>query len=248
MSEITKSKKVDLQKLFINLQRQMIGRLTTDDEAIPHPTTKGDASEANWKAMLSEYLPKRYQVENGFLIDYTGSISDQLDVIIIDRQYSPFLFKQDGCNYVPAESVYAVFEVKPELDADNVAYAGEKMASARRLTRTSVPIVHAGGTYKPRQPQPIIGGILTFESAWRPAFGDPLSKALSKLDDMSRLEFGCILKDGSFRATYDKGGLTSIEYSKVDTGLMFFFLRLLAHLQSLATVTAIDFDEYGKNL
>jgi hypothetical protein len=242
------TKKIDLRKLFLGLQEQMVVRLKTDSGTIKHPTKKGDASETNWQAMLSEYLPKRYQVEGGFLVDANGSISEQIDIVVFDRQYSPFLFNQDSCTYMPAESVYAVFEVKPALDAQTVAYAGNKVASVRKLNRTSAVITHAGGKFEPRALPPITGGILTLDSAWNPAIGEPLNKALSALIPEAQLDLGCVLKHGSFQANYEKGKLASIEQSKNDTCLMFFFIRLLARLQSVGTVPAIDFDQYGKNL
>jgi len=240
--------KIDLRGLFLNLQGQMIARLKTDSGAIGHPTTKGDASEENWRAMLSEYLPKRYQVEKGFLVDSDGSISDQIDIVIFDRQYSPFLFNQDGCKYMPAESAYAVFEVRPELNAQNVAYAGDKIASVRKLNRTSVAITYAGGKYEPRTPIPIIGGILTLDSTWNPVIGESLNRALSVLSADAQLEIGCVLKHASFQANYKKGKLFSIEESKNDTCLMFFFIRLLSLLQNVGTVPAIDLSQYGRDL
>jgi hypothetical protein len=68
---------------------------------------------------------------------------------------------------VPAESVYAVFEAKQSINLNEVRYAQSKVASVRRLYRTSLPIPYAGGTYAPKAPSEILGGILTFESDWR---------------------------------------------------------------------------------
>ena len=240
--------KTDLLKLFLNLQNQMISRLNTDAGTISHPTKKGDASEINWRAMLAEYLPQRYQVENGFLIDCDGSISDQIDIIVFDRQYSPFLFNQDGCKFMPAESVYAVFEVKPALNSDNIAYAGDKIASVRKLNRTSIAITHAGGQFEPRVPIPITGGILTVDSKWTPVIGKSLNKALFGLPPAAQIDLGCVLKHSSFQTNYEHEHLVSIEQSKENTCLMFFFLRLLARLQCVGTVPAIDFVRYGKDL
>ena len=48
---------------------------------------------------------------------------------------------------IPAESVYAVFEAKQAANAGLVAYAQEKVASVRRLHRTSLPIPYAKGVY-----------------------------------------------------------------------------------------------------
>ncbi|MDQ1565705.1 MAG: hypothetical protein QOF96_585 [Actinomycetota bacterium] len=81
-----------------------------------HSTTKGDNAELNWLKMLRDFLPQRYQVESAFVVDVNDSVSEQLDVVIYDSQYSPLLFKHEGGLYIPAESVYGVFEVKPELE------------------------------------------------------------------------------------------------------------------------------------
>ena len=98
------SKKVDLHKIFMGLQEQMIAALSTNREAIRHPTAKGTATELQWLKMLVNYLPKRYCADNAFVLDSDGNLSEQIDIVVYDRQYSPFLFNQDGTKYVPAEN------------------------------------------------------------------------------------------------------------------------------------------------
>ena len=142
------------------------------------PTTKGDASEKVWLELLQTYLPQRYQAANAHVVDSKGIFSDQIDVVIFDRQYSPFIFHYQDQTIIPAESVYAVFEAKQSINAEHVEYAQKKVASVRRLHRTSLPIPYAKGTYPPKPLIPILGGILTFESDWSPAFGQALSDAL----------------------------------------------------------------------
>src|SRR5260370_10573088 len=79
-----------------------------------------------------------------------------------------------------------------------VAYAQEKVASVRRLHRTSLPIPYAEGTYPAKPLIPILGGVLTFESDWSPAFGDPINKALEEGDAEGRLDIGCVAAHGHF--------------------------------------------------
>lgn len=50
---------------------------------------KGDASESVWRELLQAYLPKRYQAETAHVVDSKGAFSDQIDVVVFDRQYSP---------------------------------------------------------------------------------------------------------------------------------------------------------------
>ncbi|MDD5762102.1 MAG: hypothetical protein PHP88_06270 [bacterium] len=240
--------KRDLRQIFLGLQRQMVTTLQAEREIIGHPTTKGTSSELQWLKMLGRYLPKRYSVDKAFVLDCNGTISDQIDVVIYDRQYSPFLFNQDDAKYIPAESVYAVLEVKPEIDGRHIKYAGEKAASVRRLERTSAFIPHAGGVYAPKQPPYILAGILALESSWNPPFATPFNSALLALQGEERLDLGCALRHGGFRIDYEDGSGTKSRASGPDTALIFFFLTLLSKLQAVGTVAAVDFEQYARIL
>src|SRR3546814_16494802 len=93
--------------------------------------------------------------------------SQQIDVIIHDRQYSPFVFTFKGTDVVPAESVYAVFEAKQELTADYIRYAGEKAASVRRLHRTSLSAETIDGPSRAKPPHHILAGIIPLSAGRR---------------------------------------------------------------------------------
>jgi len=236
---------VDIKNLFYSLQTQMVTKLSTNRQHIQHPGIKGDSSELNWIIWLKTYLPRRYSVDKAFIIDCDGNISDQIDVVIYDQQYSPFVFNQDNAYYIPAESVYAIFEIKQEINKEYITYAGEKAKSVRSLRRTTTAIPHAGGYYEPKQHKKIISGILTLSSAWKPPLGDSFEKALQSLDDESRLDIGCILEEGSFLIDYKN---ESIAKSTKEESLIFFFLKLLIELQKLGTAPAIDINCYGSAL
>lgn len=118
--------------------------------------------------------------------------------MIFDRQYSPFIFHYQDQTIIPAESVYAVFEAKQSINAAHVDYAQKKVASVRCLHRTSLPIPYAQGTYPPKPLIPILGGILTFESDWSPAFGQAFSDALNSGGANGRLDLGCVAAHGYF--------------------------------------------------
>jgi hypothetical protein len=239
---------IDLQQLFLGLQKELSVKLEVNRENIPHPGTKGDASELNWLGMLRNYLPARYQVEKAFVLDSDGNLSDQIDVVVFDRQYCPLLFNQDGAIYIPAESVYAVFEAKQTFSKAMMDYAGRKAASVRKLRRTSVAIPHAGGIYSPKPHFRILAGILALDSDWSPGLSTSLLTTLYAQPQDSQLDLGCSLLHGSFEVVYSEGDAPQFEQSKQGTSLVFFFLRLLERLQQLGTVPAIDLREYGKKL
>lgn len=237
---------LNLHHIFLNLQRQMIQKLSANREIIFHPTSKGDASEINWIEWLKTYLPRRYEVDKAFVIDSNNRFSHQLDLVIYDRQYSPFVFNQDGAIYIPAESVYAVFEIKQELDKTNLLYAAEKIKSVRLLNRTSAPIVHAGGQIQePKPPFRIMGGILTLTSGWIDIFGDAFQSCINSLDEVSQIDIGCILEKASYTIDYQQKSF-SIETSQNDETLIYLFLKLLINLQKLGTVPAMDIEAYAR--
>ncbi len=238
---VNKKRSVNIREIFLGLQRQMRAKLTLNRKILTHPVLKGDTSEFEWIDMLSLYLPKRYMVDKAFIIDCNGNVSDQIDIVIYDRHYSPFMLKQNGATYIPAESVYAIIEVKSELNRTNIAYAGEKAASVRKLRRTTYAIVHVGGRIdKPKKPFKILAGILTIDGLCT----STIKTQLLRLGKDSFLNFGCSLDKESFWFKKGSDGKMAFEKSRQDEGLVFFFLNLLSELQRLGSVPAMDIQSY----
>ena len=225
-----------LPQLLASLHDDIEQRLATARKTFGHPDAKGDASEAVWLEFFQTYLPKRYSALTAYVVDSKGHFSDQIDAVIFDRQYSPFIFNYQGQSIVPAESVYAVFEAKQAINATHIEYAQKKVASVRRLYRTSLPIPTAAGTLPPKPLHPIIGGILTFESDWSPSLGQPLTDALNAGDREGGLDIGCVAAQGTFGC--DASGCYNFTpQGKPATAFLF---ELIARLQNIATVPMID--------
>jgi uncharacterized protein DUF6602 len=234
---------IDLHGIFLGLQTEMVMRLNTARQNIPHAPSMGDEGEGAWLEMLQHFLPKRYHADKAFVIDSKGRISEQMDVVIFDRQYSPFMAKFKDAHYIPAESVYAVLEVKQDLTAAHLEYAGQKAASVRALHRTTMPIRYVDGTPHKREPLPILAGLLCHASGWNPAFGKPFASAINARSELERLNFGCCLEAGSFFVDW-KPGTPVVRFSGKDASLVSFVLGLIDSLQQLGTVPALDLNAY----
>jgi hypothetical protein len=232
-----------LPRILAGLHDDIQRRLETVRATFGHPVTKGDASEKVWLELLQNYLPRRYEAAKAHVVDSAGVFSDQIDVVIFDRQYSPFIFHYQEQTIVPAESVYAVFEAKQAINAAEVAYAQKKAASVRRLHRTSLPIPYAGGTYKPKPLTPILGGILTFESDWNPALGDALDEALRAARAEGQLDLGCVAAHGYFIRDTTTKTYSSALGGKPATAFLF---HLISQLQFSGTVPMIDVQAYAQ--
>lgn len=265
------SNKINIGELFGSLQNQMVAQLNTNREFILHSGSKGDSLENVWIEWLRSYLPNRYCVDKAIVIDSNGDLSHQIDLVIYDQQYTPFVFKQNGIFYIPAEGVYAVFEVKPDLQGnvgeDNFfQYAGKKIESVRRLKRTSVGIINAGIPQPARALTKIVGGFLASTNTYTHTSNKTIEAHLEKLKGLQSIEMGCAVDYGSFYVNYkgeedtankdlDKRILDyytqrqfeNVTFSKKENSLVTFFLQLTRYLQqSIGTVAAIDLNAYAK--
>ena len=232
-----------LKQLLSGLHDDIQRRLETARQSFAHPGTKGDASENVWLDLLGTYLPQRYHAAKAHVVDSRGAFSDQIDVVVYDRQYSPFIFQYEEQTIIPAESVYAVFEAKQTLNAEHVGYARKKVASVRRLHRTSLPIPHAGGTYPAKPLIPICGGLLCLESDWNPALGESLLAALGDGKGEGHLDIGCVAAHGHFRFDKESGAYKIHPGGKPATALL---LTLISQLQFSGTVPMIDVQAYAQ--
>jgi hypothetical protein len=231
----------NLATVLSTLHDDIQQRLEKARKTFGHPDAKGDSSEKVWLELLQNYLPRRYESRTAYIVDSKGEFSDQIDIVVFDRQYSPFILQYEGQSVVPAESEYAVFEAKQAINATQVKYAIAKVASVRALYRTSLPIPHAGGVYPAKPLHHIHGGLLTFESDWKPALGASLLTSLKGEIDNRRLDIGCVAAHGYFAKAKDDYEV--IEGGKPATAFLF---RLISELQLKATVPMIDVEAYAK--
>lgn len=266
--------KIDLKHLFEGLQKQMVAQLNTNREFISHPGSKGDALENAWIEWLKKYLPNRYCVEKAIVIDCNGNTSHQIDIVIFDNWYTPFIFSQNGFYYIPAEGVYAVFEVKPDMkgnvgEKNYIQYSAEKIESVRILERTSTFMINSGVKIDSRPLTKIIGGILTSTNTFTHKNNNTIEKNIENLKNFKSIDLGCIADYGSFyvdykgeedtdlvkpgdfkkRITdyYEKRTYNKMIFSKPENSLVSFFLQLTRFLQqAIGTIPAIDLNEYSK--
>lgn len=266
--------KVELKQLFEGLQSQMISQLSTNRKFIDHPGSKGDALENAWIEWLRKYLPNRYSVEKAIVIDSDGNTSHQIDIVIYDNWFTPFIFSQNGFHYIPAEGVYAIFEVKPDIkgSADGgknyIEYACEKIASVRVLKRTSTSMINSGVKFRPRPLTKIVGGLLSTTNTYTHDNNHTIEKYLRENGGLKGLDIGCIADYGSFHVDYEgeedteldnpadfdkriseyygNRRVCKIRFSRSDNSLVSFFLQLTKYLQqAIGTVPAIDLKAYS---
>ncbi len=227
-------KKINIQKLFEALDEEMRLKLSSKIDEIYHPTAKGDESELNWIGLLRSYLPERYTVDSGFVVDHEGNLSEQIDIIIYDRHFTPFIFRGENVVYIPAEGVYAVFEVKPYFDKKNHDYAVKKLGSVKALKRTSAQFTHIGGKDK-KELFDVVGGVLTKANKAKKLFNDLTIG--SELSVILSLDHGVKIINSE-----------SVEKQGKEAVLAFFLLKLIEKLRALGSVPALEADKYLESI
>ncbi|WP_428268689.1 DUF6602 domain-containing protein [Haliangium sp.] len=242
-----------LQAMYEAEQQKLIAEMKLTD-AITHDGTKGHVGEQRWIGLFDRYLPTRFKAQSGIVIDHTGATSDQIDIVIHDRHYTPPILGQGSHVYILAEAVYAVFEIKQAASAETMADAGDKIASVRGLERTSVPMINSGQRLPARKLFTIIGGLLTRTASWSEGLGSESFEAAWGLhagDDQRRIDCGVALEHGCFDCfptnqwePPDAKPRRLVVHGP-EAGLIYFLFRLLGRLNTIGTVPAVDWDTYA---
>lgn len=233
-----------LAVLLDELNSEVAADLARARKALGHPTDMGDATEEIWIELFNKYLPRRYHAIKATVVDSKGAFSEQIDVVIHDRQYTPLVFTFKDRHVVPAESVYAVFESKQEMNSGHIAYARKKIASVRKLHRTSLPVPTIDGMKTAKALTPVLGGILTLSCKWSPIFGDTMRGYLEGGEGDGRLDAGCVADAGHFWFNPVSG----YELAQATKPVTRFLLELMSRLQAVATVPMIDMRAYAEKL
>ena len=127
--------------------------------AAADPGTAGDEGEENWAQLLREWLPPTYRVvTKGQLIDESGRLSPQVDVIVLKPSYPSALHHKK--KYFIA-GVAAVFECKLTLKKGDIAKSIETAAAIKRLSRA-----RQGTPYRELVADPIFG-IVAHAHSWK---------------------------------------------------------------------------------
>lgn len=109
-------------------------------ELIEHPGEKGNENENILINFLRDFLPKKYSIGTGFLIDSDGNTSSQCDLIIYDNLFNPNLMKFDNNQYFPIESVYGIIEVKTCLRANDLEKSFRDFDKIKNMKFISEPV------------------------------------------------------------------------------------------------------------
>src|SRR5574341_1362925 len=81
--------KILLKDLIQSAAKQLRQEFEEIRQNNPHAGESGAEVELILKKFLKERLPRRFDIESGFVVGYDGTVSNQTDLIIFDAFNSP---------------------------------------------------------------------------------------------------------------------------------------------------------------
>jgi hypothetical protein len=142
------------------------------NDVIVQNQAKGESNETIIRKLLEQYLPPKFGIVEGFLIDRNGVQSKQNDVIIYDRFSHPYIVfetleeSKKTNKFIPIDSAVATIEVKTTLKG-KVRDAIDNIHSTRtelKLIRPLVTTASWGEHYYIGWPTSFI---FAFKSGWK---------------------------------------------------------------------------------
>jgi len=249
-----------LQKIFQGLNQKLKADFELLSSQLSHSLSTGEVREFVLKELLRQYLPAKLGVEKGIIISSVENElpSKQIDIIIYDKLNTPVLYNAENLRIFPIEGVYAVIEVKSNLDSTALKDAIENIRSVKKMTKKAFieqkgAIIHTVNLYgKEWEYFPVMGFIFSYAGIKDIKL---LKEELQQEDDLENLENNidtvCILndavitnqnKDGTIVVTKEPD--TRRGFIKTSDSLLLFYL-LMMHVLPQTWMRPIEMTEYA---
>jgi hypothetical protein len=107
---MSKRRQTELSDYWTGIHTALNARVAAVKEYLRHPST-GFNAEAYFRNLLRDYLPSRYSVDTGFVVNAEGKRSEFIDIVIADSAHIPPLCREPHFSVFAAEAVVAGVEV-----------------------------------------------------------------------------------------------------------------------------------------
>lgn len=136
-------------KQIIQSRINSLKELSDGFDAITHHTTKGTLRENGLIEFFKGIIPQKFSISSGIVCDSLGSMSNQTDFIVYDRDLLPPLLLSSDISLIPVDSVYLIAEIKSNLrtkDLKQIILAREnfnklKLSSLNKDINIIIPTV-----------------------------------------------------------------------------------------------------------
>jgi len=232
-------------------------------KTIPAPLDRGEGRETVLRTFLKDYLPKRFGIDAGFVIDASGNVSKQMDVVKYDVGNAPVFKIVEDKKVFPVECVCAIGEVKSYLGKKELNDALEKIRSAKRLDKTNSGKSerrHGGGYVgehlrRDHHNDRVFGIVFAYDGVSLEAIASNLHAANKSIDRAHWGNLVCVLDRGIVSYVTEEGillpdpqkavAIYSTDESESHNALLTFYSILWSFLSASHTGTVEMFDYLG---
>jgi len=159
-AEMKKSKILkNIRENYTLVERSIVEQLYMKQEL--HGPTIGRQREDIWKQLFEMIIPKKFSIEqSAFIIDSTKKgISREVDLVIFDETYTPYIFRYGQLKFIPIEAVAAVVECKSQdpgnNDIKNLTESIEQLKTSDRSIARTVSGVYCNSAMTQSATRPI---------------------------------------------------------------------------------------------
>jgi len=162
---------LNLEGIFKSINKKMLLDFDEISSEIKHRGSKGRVREFEIvNEYLSKYIPGNIGVANGELISKDDQVSSEVDIVLFEKNSTPYLLKKEGYQVFPIECVYGMIEVKSQLDKNQLEDSFKKIHKIKKMPKSAYepqkgPIVKTTTIYgKEWQHFPTLGFVIAFDS------------------------------------------------------------------------------------
>jgi hypothetical protein len=131
-----------LEQFFTGVLNQLQAEIDLINSIVPHSVTKGSLNEESFRRIMESFLPIRYAVGTGIVIDSHGNRSSQVDLLLYDKLNSSKLFKHFSQVIFPIETVFACIEVKTKISKSGLIEIADENLKISQL-KHSLPVLRS---------------------------------------------------------------------------------------------------------
>jgi hypothetical protein len=122
-----------LQQYYRGITQQLRAEVDLINSLFTHQGEKGRGNETVLRELIAKFIPKKYGVGTGIVIDRNGKQSRQCDIVIYDAFSYPSLLSLTSIHLFPVDLVYATIEVKTTLNSQSAKEAIQNFESISSL-------------------------------------------------------------------------------------------------------------------
>lgn len=108
-------------------------RLRAAQRIVSHPGARGSLAENLLRELIREFLPQRWAVGTGFIMDAERGRSNQVDLIIYDQLTASPVYRDGELVILPPNTARVAVEVKSKLDAERIPQSFGNICSVKHV-------------------------------------------------------------------------------------------------------------------